>query len=544
MARLLRVLLIEDSEDDALLLERELTRGGYAPLVTRVDEPGAMHAALRDQTWDCVLADWNLPRFSALFALEMLKSQGLDLPFIIVSGAIGEEAATSAMRASAHDFVRKQQPERLVLTVERELREANDRRARKQAEAALAASQDQVRQMQKMEALGQLAGGIAHDFNNLLTAILGYTELAGTKLAADHPSRPHLARIREAGDRASHLVQQILAFTHQQPLTRTVLSLAPVVTEVLALLRATLPASIELTSSEVAGTPPVLADATQIHQVLMNLCTNAWHALGQEKGSITVELAPVTLTQALIASQATLPPGHYARLSVRDTGHGMAPETVARIFDPFFTTKPVGHGTGLGLSVVHGIIKKHDGAIVVDSQPGQGTTFHLYMPAVEVATQTEEPGEEATPVPRQGRSRHLLYLDDEEMLVELVRARFESLGYRVTGCTRPTEALDLVRANPGGVDVVVTDYNMPGLSGLEVARTLSQLRADLPVVLVSGYLSPDAQTEALAAGIRQIIYKPTLLQHLGDVIARLLDAPSQGLPPLITGENPSTHRAQ
>ncbi|MEY4704107.1 MAG: Wide host range VirA protein [Nitrospirota bacterium] len=250
---------------------------------------------------------------------------------------------------------------------------------RKQADAA----QDQVRQMQKMDALRQLAGGIAHDFNNLLTAILGNAELARTKLAADHQSRPHLSRIHEAGDRASRLVQQILAFTHQQPLARTLLPLAPVVAEVLALLRATLPAHIELTSREVAGTPPVLADATQIRQVLMDLCTNAWHALGQEQGAITVSLAPITLAQELIAAQATLPPGHYARLSVRDTGCGMAPETVARIFDPFFTTKPGGQGTGLGLSVVHGIMQQHDGAIVVDSHPGQGTTMHLYLPAAE-----------------------------------------------------------------------------------------------------------------------------------------------------------------
>ncbi|MEY4704104.1 MAG: hypothetical protein RL042_300 [Nitrospirota bacterium] len=403
---------------------------------------------------------------------------------------------------------------------------AKDITEHKQAEAALAASQDQIRQMQKLDALGQLAGGIAHDFNNLLTAILGYTELAGTKLAADHPSRTHLARIREAGDRASQLVQQILAFTHQQPLARTVVPLAPVVSEVLALLRATLPAHIELTSSEVAGTPPVLADTTQIHQVLMNLCTNAWHALGQEKGTITVELAPVTLTQELRAPQATLPPGFYARLSVRDTGHGMAPETVARIFDPFFTTKPVGQGTGLGLSVVHGIMQQHDGAILVDSRPGQGTTFHLYVPAVEVSTQTQEP-DGATPALKPGRSRHLLYLDDEAMLVELVRDQFEQLGYRVTGCTQPTEALALVRADPHGVDVVVTDYNMPEMSGLEVARMLAQLRADLPVVLVSGYLSSDVRAAALAVGIKEVVPKPTLLQHLGDVVARLLDAPPQ-----------------
>ena len=395
---------------------------------------------------------------------------------------------------------------------------------RTQAEAALHVSQDQVRQMQKMEALGELAGGVAHDFNNILTAILGNAEVACMKLAVDHPSRLNLTKIIEAGDRASRLVQQILAFTHQQACARTVLALAPVVTEVLALLRATLPAGIELTSTVDAATPPVLADATQLHQVVMNLCTNAWHALGDQPGSIAVDLASVTVTQPLIGLHATLPPSHYACLSVRDTGCGMDPDTVARIFDPFFTTKSVGKGTGLGLSVVHDIVLGHEGAIVVDSHPGQGTTVRLYFPAKETLAATSESAE-ATPAQCQGRSRHLLYLDDEKTLVELVRAKLELLGYRVTGYTRPAEALEAVRADPAGIDVVVTDYNMPGLSGLEVARAVSCIRADLPVVLVSGYLSPTADAAILAAGIKAIVYKPDMMQQLGSVVTRLLDTP-------------------
>ncbi len=390
----------------------------------------------------------------------------------------------------------------------------------KQAEQALQAFQDQIRQMQKMEAIGQLAGGVAHDFNNILTAILGNAEIVCAKIAADHPAQPNLTRIVEAGTRASHLVQQILTFTHQQEFSRTALDLAPVLHEALALLRATLPAGIKLTTTCEAATPPILADATQIHQVVMNLCTNAWHALNEQPGQIAVDLAPITLTQPLHSFQTALPPGFYVRLSIRDTGCGMEPETVERIFDPFFTTKPVGQGTGLGLSVVHGIVRGHEGAIVVDSHPGQGTTFHLYFHAAETAAPAHESGR-AMPVQPQGRNRHLLYLDDEEMLVELIRAKFEPLGYRVTGYTKPTEALDAVRADPSRFDVVVTDYNMPGLSGLDVAIALSQLRADLPVVVVSGYLSPTAQAAILTAGIKEIVYKPTLLQQLGEVVARL-----------------------
>ncbi|MCX5724544.1 MAG: ATP-binding protein [Nitrospirae bacterium] len=396
----------------------------------------------------------------------------------------------------------------------------------RQVDLALQVVQSQVRQMQKMDALGQLAGGVAHDFNNILTAILGNAEIASAKIASDHPSRTNLTRILEAGDRASRLVQQILTFTHQQAFSRTLLALAPVVDEALALLRATLPAGIQLTSTFDPATPPVLADATQIHQVVMNLCTNAWHALGEQPGSIALNLATVTLTQPLRGLHSTLPPGLYARLSVRDSGCGMDLDTLERIFDPFFTTKPVGQGTGLGLSVVHGIILGHEGAIVVESQPGHGTTVHLYFPAADAAAPVREPAKAAAAT-LQGRNPHLLYLDDENMLVELVRVQFERLGYRVSGYTKPTEALEAVRADPGGFDVVVTDYNMPGMSGLEVARALARLRADLPVVLVSGYLSPTAQAALRAAGITEIIDKPNMLRQLGDVIPRLLDRPPQ-----------------
>ena len=397
---------------------------------------------------------------------------------------------------------------------------------RKQAEAALQAFQDQIRQMQKMEAIGELASGIAHDFNNIITAILGNAQLACEKVASDHPLRPNLTRILEASDRASRLVQQILMFSHQQAFSRTVMALFPVVNEVLALLRATLPAGVALAITSDVATPHVLADATQIHQVVMNLCTNAWHALEGQPGQIAVDLAPITLTQPLHSLYATLPPGRYACLSVRDTGCGMDPLTVARIFEPFFTTKPKGHGTGLGLSLVHGIVQGHEGAIMVDSYPGQGTTVRLYFPSAEAQAFASEPVE-AAPVEMQGRIRHLLYLDDEAMLVELVRAWFEPRGYRVTGCILAAEALDAVRADPAGFDVVVTDYNMPEMSGLQVAQALAGIRANLPVVLVSGHLSPTAQAASLAANIKAMVPKTAMWQQLEGVITRLLNTPPQ-----------------
>jgi len=395
---------------------------------------------------------------------------------------------------------------------------------RKRAEAALHASQDQIRQMQKMEALGQLAGGIAHDFNNLLTAILGNADLATTKLAGNDPARTNLSRIQEAGRRASSLVQQILAFTRQQDVVRTVQPITPIVEEALTLLRATLPAGINLNHRIVPDTPPALINATQIHQILMNLCTNSWHAIGDDPGEITVELKPVTLTEPLHSLQTTLPPGRYACVSVRDTGCGMTQDTLERIFDPFFTTKQQGHGTGLGLSVVHGIMQQHNGAIMVESAPGRGTTFVLYFPATTAAS--DSIGEEDLVAPphrvESPGACHLLYVDDEEMLVELVKARFQPLGYRVTGSTNPQEAVEAVRADPDSFDVVVTDYNMPEMSGLEVARRVSSIRQTLPVLLVSGYLTPENHAAALAAHVKDIVYKPTMLRELEPAISRLL----------------------
>lgn len=395
---------------------------------------------------------------------------------------------------------------------------------RKHAEAALQASQSTIRQMQKMEAIGQLAGGIAHDFNNILTAIVGNAALALDKLAGPDPddAQVHLRRIMEAGERATGVVQQILTFTRQKEFTRTVLDLTPLVNEVRGLLRATLPAAVELTVTVGAAPPTILADATQLHQVLMNLCTNAWHALCGQPGSIAIELSAVEPTQPVTGLHAVLPPGRYARVSVRDTGCGMTDETIERIFDPFFTTKPVGQGTGLGLSVVHGIMQGHDGAIVVESQLGLGTTFHLYFPAVAAPVPVAPEARDERGLKHEGC--RLLYVDDEEMLVELVKNLLGPRGYRVSGYTCAKAAVRVVEADPQAYDIVVTDFNMPAMSGVDLANALMRIRPDLPVVLVSGYLTPEGHEAALVSNIKEIIYKPTMLQEIERVIARLVKA--------------------
>ena len=390
---------------------------------------------------------------------------------------------------------------------------------RKRLEAANTLLEAQIRQAQKLEAIGQLAGGIAHDFNNILAIILGTAELAVADTDPSHPARASLDEITQASNRAKDLVQQILTFSRQQPQNRQVISLEPVITEAAKFLRSTLPSGVEVVLALAASVPPVLADATQIHQVVFNLCTNAWHALEEQPGRIGIQLQPVTLDAAGAGRIAGLRPGRFACLTVSDTGKGMDAATLEHIFNPFFTTKAPGKGTGLGLSVVQGIVAAHDGAITVVSQPGQGSTFQVYFPAADVGT-----ADSAVPpggLAPQGQGQHVLFLDDEAALVRLTTRMLEWLGYRVTGFTRAAAAVEAFRANPGQFDVVITDLNMPGTSGLVVARELLTLRPDLPVLLCSGHVTEQMQAEAHSTGIRHVLHKPTTMEDFSATLHQL-----------------------
>lgn len=377
--------------------------------------------------------------------------------------------------------------------------------------------EEQLRQSQKMEAIGQLAGGIAHDFNNILAAISGNTELALEDTASDHPAREFLEEIRNSSARAKRLVQQILAFSRRQPLDRRVISLEPIIEESTDLLRASLPASVGLDMEVDAGVPPVLADATQMHQVLVNLCTNAWHALEGQSGRIVVRLKSVALTADSVKPLVGLRPGNFVYLSVSDTGIGMDAATRARIFEPFFTTKEPGKGTGLGLSVVHGIVQGHDGAIVVRSQPGEGTVFEIYFPA---ATAIEETAAAPAPALR-GQGQHILFLDDEAPLVTLAQRLLERRGYRFSGFTRASDALRAFAEKPDEFQLVITDLSMPGASGLHFASDILKLRPDVPVVLCSGHVTEELREHARRAGIREVLYKPNTVDEFGETIHRL-----------------------
>jgi PAS domain S-box-containing protein len=393
---------------------------------------------------------------------------------------------------------------------------------RQQLEARLGMSQ-------KLEALGTLAGGVAHDFNNILGAIMGNAELAAQDVAPQHPVQQSLIEIRKASQRAKELVQRILAFSRQQPAEQKVIALCPVIKESVDLLRASIPAGTVIEVRCDDETPDVLADATQVEQAIVNLCTNAWQAMPGGVGRIEISIDAAVPDQATSA-QGALRDKPWARITVKDNGCGMDKETVDRIYEPFFTTKPPGQGTGLGLSVVHGIVQGHGGVIDVASQPGAGTTFTIYLPPAgapssRITALPQHPGEHAT-----GHGEHVLYLDDEEPLVLLVTRALERLGYRVSGFTEPQAALAALKADPTDFDVVVTDLNMPGGSGLHVAREIAQLRPDLPVILASGYITDELREEAPRAGVKQLIYKPNTVDELCAAVQLAVSGCPDGIP--------------
>ena len=398
---------------------------------------------------------------------------------------------------------------------------ARDVTDRVHAERERAALERQLRESQKIESIGTLAGGVAHDFNNILAAILGNVALARDDLGSGHPARHNLEQIERSGRRARALVQQILAFSRRQPPQLARQALQPLVEETLQLLRATLPAGVELHARLAPEPVEVDADATQLQQVLLNLCTNAWHALPASGGRIEVGVDAVDVDPGADPRLRELSTGRCAHLWVRDNGSGIDAATLERIFDPFFTTKPAGQGTGLGLSVVHGIVRAHRGVIVVDTAPGQGSTFHVYLPRPAVAAVATGACDDVAAAPP-GAGQRVLVVDDDEVMGVLVERLLQRAGYRPAVCSSAAQALQRLRADPAAVDVVVTDHNMPGASGLELCRAVGALRPGLPVILTSGYLNEALRAEAAQAGAVAVLEKERTHEALVALVAQVL----------------------
>lgn len=630
--QLLRLLIVEDDDERIRTVTSALRRSGFSPACKAVASGDAFRRQLAVKSWDVVIANYALRAFNAAEALSLLREFALDIPFIVISEDIGEEAAVRVIKSGAHDclplrnlaglgesvrqalqearhrrraleelnqfkttldqtldcvfmfrpdrlrfhyvnqgvvdlfgYSREELLEMTLMDLDPELDEASVRSILKplilgetpsitletvhrrkdrslvpvelflqyisppgEPDRCVAIVRDiterkrlesQFRQAQKMEAIGSLAGGIAHDFNNILSAIIGYNELAILKLGEAQPVRGYLDEVARAAERARNLVSQILTFSRGVEHTHAPLEIRPIVREALNLLRATLPSTIEFRQNLQPDCGVIFGDPTQIHQVIMNLCTNAFQAMADRSGVLAVQLDVTNIDKQLAAAEPDLAPGRYVRLTVTDTGHGIPPEHLDKIFDPFFTTKPVGEGSGLGLATVHGIVKNHGGAIKVYSEVGAGTTMHVYFPRVE----SEAAMDAATtgPVP-QGRGERILLVDDETPLVAMNCELLQKWGYRVTGRTESPAALEAFLADPGGFDLIMTDLTMPGMTGLELARRVMAIRPDLPIVLMTGFSEASTLEKARLMGIREFILKPAGSRELAKCIRRVL----------------------
>ncbi len=481
-ARVIHLLMIEDSEDDAALIVNRLRRGGIELTYERVETAGAMVAALRSRVPDLVISDCKMPAFNGDDALRLLHGSGLDVPFIVVSGQIGEEAAADLMRAGAKDFALKDDLSRLVAAVERELHEAQDRREREKAREEL---ERQLHQAERLDSLGQLAGGIAHDFNNLLGVITGCAELVIAELQAGHPCLPDVAGITQAADQAAALTRQLLIFSRLQPAQPETLDLNVVITDTASLLHRTLGEDIEFVTRLEPGLDAVTIDRSRLEQVILNLVVNARVAM-PDGGRLTIQTAAVG-EDGQPGSASGLPPDRIIRMTCTDTGCGMSAEVAQRAFEPFFTTKAV--GGGLGLATVYGVVKDAGGTVGIWSEPGAGTRIDMDLPSAGPLART--PASAASAVPY-GRGEHVLVVEDNEALGEIARRMLTTAGYQVTVTASRDNALLVMADDNTGLDLLLTDVVMPGIPLRHFLDTVRTSRPGIPVLLMSGYTTDQA----------------------------------------------------
>jgi len=395
---------------------------------------------------------------------------------------------------------------------------ASDITQRKKAKEEKELLQSQLRQTQKMEAIGTLAGGIAHDFNNILCALIGYADLAKDDIPEGTAAHQNQEQVINAANRAAELVKQILTFSRKDETNLHPVNITAIVEEALKMLRSSIPTTIEI-HHDINCNSAIMTDETQIHQVLLNLCTNAAHAMTESGGILKVSLTDVNICSDIMTIDGNLRRGSYVKLSVKDTGSGMSREVQERIFEPFYTTKEVGKGTGLGLSVIHGIVENHDGALTVDSKLGEGTAFEIFFPCVEDREMIET-GDSKLAL---GQGEQILFVDDEEALVDVATQTLGRLGYNVVGKTDSIEALEAFKAEPDRFDIVITDQTMPNMKGMQLAEELMNIRPDIPIILCSGYSESINPEGVKAVGIKEFLMKPVDKQEISQVIRQVLE---------------------
>jgi signal transduction histidine kinase len=510
----LTVLIVEDSEDDALMVARELKRAGYDVDFKRVASADTLKASLAEKPWDLIISDFSMPRFSGTDALKLVRSAGSDAPFIFVSGTMGEDAAVAALKDGAQDYLVKTNLKRLAPAVQRELRDAEDRRQRQRLE-------QHVHQLQKFEAIGRLAGGVAHDFNNLLGVILGQSEIL-----LDRPHDERITRglemIRDSARRGAGLTRQLLAFGRRQVLKPKVLNINAILADVEKLLQRVIGEDIELDFQTDTRIGSVEADPAQLEQVIINLATNARDAM-PGGGKLTIATANVRLDEAYADRRMVVKPGRYVQITVSDTGCGMDESTQSRVFEPFFTTKEQGKGTGLGLATVYGIVKQSGGYVWVYSEPGQGTSFKIYLPMVEATAESLQYVEQNEALPR--GTETILVVEDDASLREVTCEFLQCSGYVVISAGSPEEALQLAERHNGPIDFLLTDVIMPKMNGRELASRLNNARPEMKVLYVSGYtdgIVRDGAHGPLEEGLA-FLDKPYSRRSLVQKIREILD---------------------